>query len=190
MSKAQQLKFVGSATAGTDHIDTVLLEKRGISFYNSKGCNASTVVDYVQSALLLLQERQQCQMKDVSVGIVGVGEIGSRLARRLARYQVEIVCCDPPRLQRDPHFKSVTLDECLACDIVSFHVPLTFDGVDKTYHLLDADKIEKLRPHQVLINTSRGKVWDNNAILQRQRGPKPLTWVIDVWEHEPVVSPL
>lgn len=188
LSKARHLKFVASATAGVDHIDTSLLTARGIHFYNAKGCNASAVVDYVMSALKLLQERGQFQIQGASVGVIGVGEVGTRLTRRLSKQGVKVVCCDPPRqrLEGNLHFSS--LEVCLACDVVSFHVPLILEGCDKTYHLLNAEKIARLDARQILINAARGKVWDNQALLRRQRSTEPLTLVMDVWEHEPKIN--
>ncbi|ALP39615.1 erythronate-4-phosphate dehydrogenase [Aeromonas schubertii] len=185
LAKASRLQFVGTATIGTDHVDQGLLRERGIAFSSAPGCNRISVGDYVLSALLVLAERHGLSLCAMSLAVVGAGNTGSAVATRAEALGMRVLRCDPPRARLEGTAGFVTLEEALAADVVSFHVPLTRDGEEATHHLLDASRIAALRPGQFLINASRGEVWDNRALLARQRGAEPLHLVMDVWEHEP-----
>ena len=185
LAQAKRLQFVGTATIGTDHVDQILLAERGIAFNSAPGCNRISVGDYVLSALLVLAERHGLTLAGMSLAVVGAGNTGSAVATRATALGMRLLRCDPPRARREGATGFVTLDEALSADVVSFHVPLTRTGEDATHHLLDATRIARLRPGQFLINASRGEVWDNQALLARQRGDCPLHLVMDVWEHEP-----
>lgn len=186
LAKATRLKFVGTATIGTDHIDKALLAERQIAFTSAPGCNRISVGDYVTSALLVLAERHALTLSALSLAVIGAGNTGSDVAAKAAALGMRVLRCDPPRQRREGG-EFVSLEEALDADVVSFHVPLTRQGDDATFHLLDAKRIAALRAGQCLINASRGEVWDNQALLQRQQGPLPLSLVMDVWENEPEV---
>ncbi len=190
LAQAERLSFVGTATIGCDHIDTELLARRGIAFASAPGCNKVAVGDYVLAALLRVAVHKGWQLQGKTLGVVGVGNTGAEVAARARALGMTVLLCDPPRAQRDPT-AFVGLEQALAADIVSFHVPLIHGGDHPTWHLLDQATIAGLRGDQVLINACRGDVWDNQALLARQQGPSPLTLVMDVWEHEPeVLAPL
>lgn len=182
------VKFVGTATIGTDHIDLGYLTSRGISFSSAAGSNANSVVEYVLTALGVLAQRHQLTLKGKSLGIIGVGNIGSLLEKKAAALGLEVFPHDPPRQRQTGDARYVSLETALDCDIISCHVPLNKSGVDKTVHLLDDGKLSQLQPHQILINSSRGPVVDNQALkrcLQNKRlGPV----VLDVWENEPNID--
>lgn len=187
------VRFVGTATIGTDHIDQQALEDLGIAFSSAPGCNADAVVEYVLSVLLHLAEEQSFCLKDRVVGIVGVGNVGSRLQARLEQLGVAVRLCDPPRQQvatADQAAAFCSLSQLLEeADIVTLHTPLTRQGAYPTYHLLNADNLPLLRANAILINAGRGPVIDNQALLTCSQQRPDLTLVLDVWEQEPRVMP-
>ena len=185
LARAQRLKFVGTATIGTDHIDQPLLAQRGIAFSSAPGCNKISVGEYVISALLVLAERYQLNLAGMTLGIIGAGNTGSAVAAKAQALGMQVCLCDPPLADAGDSRVFVPYEVALQCDFVSFHVPLTQQGAYPTHHLLDEAHIAALPAGQFLLNASRGEVWDNLALLQRQQGAEPLRLVMDVWEHEP-----
>lgn len=180
------VKFVGTATAGTDHVDQAWLGEAGIGFSAAPGCNAIAVVEYVFSALLMLAERDGFVLKDRTVGIVGVGNVGSRLQARLEAWGVRTLLCDPPRADRGDAGDFRPLEELVReADILTFHTPLFKEGPYKTLHLVDDALIGALKPGAILINACRGRVVDNAALLTRLEAGQDLSVVLDVWEPEP-----
>lgn len=183
------VKFVGTATAGTDHIDEVFLQQQGIAFSAAPGCNAIAVVEYVFSALLLLAERDGFALKDRTVGIVGVGNVGGRLQARLAALGIRTLLCDPPRADRGDEGDFLPLSQLVAeADILTFHTPLFKQGAYKTLHLADEALLRALKPNAILINACRGPVVDNQALLKVLETRRDLSVVLDVWEPEPELS--
>ena len=180
------IKFVGTATAGTDHVDQAWLQRAGIGFSAAPGCNAIAVVEYVFSALLMLAERDGFALRDRTVGIVGVGNVGGRLHKRLEALGIKTLLCDPPRADRGDEGDFRPLDELVQeADILTFHTPLYKEGQYKTLHLADEALIRRLKPGTILINACRGAVVDNAALLKRLQENQPLSVVLDVWEPEP-----
>ena len=180
------VKFVGTATAGTDHVDDASLADAGIAFSAAPGCNAIAVVEYVFSSLLLLAERDGFELRDRTVGIVGVGNVGGRLQKRLEAWGVKTLLCDPPRADRGDQETFHSLDELVAqADILTFHTPLLKDGPYKSWHLADMALLMALKPNTILINACRGPVVDNAALLEVLRMRNDLSVVLDVWEPEP-----
>ena len=187
-----KLSFVGTATIGTDHIDQQYLSKRNIAFHSAPGCNAISVAEYVISALVILAERYIFDLRQLSVGIVGGGNTGTRLSEKLTALGVSYKICDPPleKNKQDTRFFS-TLEAVLKCDVVSLHVPKITDGDYPTYHLLNKERLSKLNDKQILINACRGEIIDNHALLALKQQGHGLTLVLDVWENEPnVLLPL
>ncbi len=183
------VKFVGTATAGTDHIDETFLQEQGIGFSAAPGCNAIAVVEYVFSALLLLAERDGFMLKDRTVGIVGVGNVGGRLQARLEALGIRTLLCDPPRADRGDEGEFLPLSALVAeADILTFHTPLFKQGEYKTLHLADEALLQALKPGTVLINACRGPVVDNAALLKVLGQRRDLSVVLDVWEPEPELS--
>lgn len=178
--------FVGSATIGTDHVDTDYLRSRQIRFANAPGSNANSVVEYVIAALCQL-EPVIGNFLDKRIGIVGMGNVGRRLAMQAQQLGMS-VCCSDPLIDMPTGFSACTLEEVLACDIVSLHTPLTLSGPHATQHLLNRERIEALAPGTTLINSSRGAVVDNAALLDRLTRRADLQVVLDVWEGEPQIS--
>ncbi|MDX1676879.1 4-phosphoerythronate dehydrogenase [Arsukibacterium sp.] len=181
------LRYVGTATIGTEHIDQGYLAGRNISFSSAPGCNAQSVVEYVLSAIWALAEKYQWQLSGKTLGIVGVGHIGQRLAEAAAALGIKLLLCDPPRAAAEPDFTHTPFRAlCTQADIISFHTPMVLTGPAPSWHLLDAEALALLKPGCALINASRGAVIDNEALLQAlTHRPRPV--VLDVWEHEPEI---
>ncbi|UCQ12287.1 4-phosphoerythronate dehydrogenase PdxB [Edwardsiella tarda] len=185
----QAVRFVGTATAGTDHVDTDWLAQAGIGFSAAPGCNAIAVVEYVFSALMMLAERDGFALRDKTVGIVGVGNVGSRLQHRLAALGIRTLLCDPPRADRGDNeiFHSLA-DLQREADIITFHTPLNKSGPYRTWHLVDEAFLAALPPGRILINAARGAIVDNAALLCALQAGQDLRVVLDVWEPEPMLS--
>ncbi len=182
----KKIRFVGTATAGTDHVDEDWLERAGIAFSAAPGCNAIAVVEYVFSSLLMLAERDGFNLADRSVGIVGVGNVGARLQKRLEAFGVRTLLCDPPRADRGDAGDFLPLEDLVKeADVLTFHTPLFKDGPYKSEHLADEALISALKPGAILINACRGPVVDNAALLKCLQKGQDLSVVLDVWEPEP-----
>jgi erythronate-4-phosphate dehydrogenase len=182
------VKFVGTATIGTDHVDAEYLESRGIKFADAKGCNADAVTEYVFAALFNILSAKKIEISNkLIIGIVGVGNIGSRVAKIAEVLGMNVLKNDPPleRIYGSKDF--VSLEEILGADIITLHVPLNMEGEDKTYHLTDEKKLSVLKDNCIIINSSRGGVVDNNS-LRKILKEKKLTAVLDVWENEPSID--
>lgn len=184
------VRFVGSATIGTDHVDLPALAELGIAFAHAPGCNARAVVEYVLQALLLACQARGRALRDSRVGIVGLGNVGGRLAFWLRALGVEVLACDPPlaRAGAATPVPLVPLEQVLEAELISLHVPLIRQGGDATRHLLDARRLARLGTAQTLISTCRGAVIDNAALARcLTAGQGPFT-VLDVWEGEPCID--
>ncbi|MFQ6370534.1 4-phosphoerythronate dehydrogenase [Shewanella sp. YIC-542] len=185
-----QLKFVGSATIGTDHVDVDYLAARGVPFSNAPGCNATSVGEYVFIALLELAAKYGTSLKQRKVGIVGAGNTGTAVAKCLNAYGVSTLLCDPPKARQHDARQFHPLDTLLQeCDVITLHVPLTHGGADATHYLLNEARLQALRPGCWLVNACRGEVIDNQALIRVKRQRPDLALVLDVWEGEPNPMP-
>ena len=181
------VKFVGTATIGTDHIDVDYLEKNKIVFSDAKGCNSDAVAEYVFTALFNIVNEKGIQLKGKSLGVVGVGNIGSRIVRFAKVLGMEVLPNDPPLKRKTGDMNYLELKDLMNADIITFHVPLNMEGEDRTYHLFDYDKLNSLKDGAIIINASRGPVIDNSALTELIE-KKKLTTVLDVWEDEPDIK--
>ena len=185
--KGTSVEFIGSASAGTDHMDTAYLQSRNIGFASAPGANANSVAEYVIAALLFLGKHHRFALKGKTIGIVGVGNIGRLVKRKAEALGMRPVLHDPP-LAETGQIVHHTLEETLGCDVVTLHTPLTTAGPYPTYHLLNEHTFQWLKPSTIFINAARGEVVDTpallNAITQQQIGPS----IIDVWESEPHID--
>lgn len=186
-----RVRFVGTCTIGTDHIDQQWLKSAGITFAAAPGCNANSVAEYVLSIISLRAEKLCVDdWTELSVGIVGVGNVGGELAHKLDRLGFDPVLCDPPRAGASEDEEAfASLDEALRCDIVTLHTPLVQDGSHPTFHLLDHARLAGLTGDQLLINTSRGEVIETTALVERLSQPNAPAVALDVWENEPKINP-
>lgn len=182
--EGSRIKFVGTATIGTDHIDLDYLKDKGIGFCSAPGCNAQAVVDYVMSALSVLVDSRGIGFEDLSVGIVGVGNVGLLLRQRLEEMGVTVKACDPFKDESAVGPLS-SQDEVLGCDVVTLHTPISKEGEHPTWHLIDEKALKQMKPDACLINASRGAVVDNEALLAHLKTHDDFWAILDVWENEP-----
>lgn len=184
------VEFVGSATIGTDHIDLDYLQSAGIDHSNAAGCNAEAAAEYVVSGLFALSSRRDLDPFRCRAGIVGYGNVGTRLVDKLETLGIECRVCDPPLQQRGQTVREfVDLDSILRdCDFISLHVPLTRAGEHPTFHLLDRQRLQRLAPGCLLVNAARGEVVDNRALLATLEQRPDLSLFLDTWEDEPRVN--
>jgi erythronate-4-phosphate dehydrogenase len=182
------VRFVGTATIGTDHMDTGYLDEAGIRWCYAPGCNANSVAEYVVCALLCLAARHGLSLDGRTLGIVGVGNVGGRVERKAAALGLRVLRNDPPRARTEPDAAGtfVTLDALLAeSDIVTLHVPLTRAGPDATVRMADADFFARMKRGAIFVNSARGAVMDTDALLSALAKGSVGHAVIDTWEHEP-----
>ncbi|MBF6624878.1 MAG: 4-phosphoerythronate dehydrogenase PdxB [Pseudomonas stutzeri] len=186
--EGSQVRFVGTCTIGTDHLDLDYFAEAGIAWASAPGCNARGVVDYVLGSLLALAEGEGVDLSSRCYGVVGAGEVGGRLVDVLRGLGWEVKVCDPPRQTREA-CGFVSLDEIIeTCDVISLHTPLILGGAHATFHLLDQARLERLRAGSWLINASRGAVVDNTALRNQLAQRQDIQAVLDVWEDEPQVN--
>ncbi len=185
--EGSSIAFVGTATIGTDHVDVGYLRGRGIAFASAPGSNANSVAEYVVAALLSLSRMKEFRLEGRCVGVVGVGNVGSRVARYLEILGMEVLLNDPPRKLRERGFPDVPLEEIMECDVVTLHVPLEKNGDFPTFHMMNSETLSRLKEGAVFVNTSRGAVVDTAALKERL-AEGGVSAVVDVWENEPVID--
>lgn len=180
-----KIKFVGSVTAGADHIDTHWLDQAGILWGIAKGFNAKAVADYVICVIAALQKRQWSIHEKPKVAVIGVGHAGSAVVKHLQTLNATIIMSDPLRAKQEKGFLSVPLSEISNVDLISLHVPLARTGPCPTFHFIDSHFLKRQNPGCILLNTSRGAVLSSDVLLQ---DGEHLVWCFDVWEHEPAIN--
>ena len=184
-----KVRFVGTCTIGTDHLDLDYFNEAGICWSSAPGCNARGVVDYVLGSLMTLAEIEGADLTQRTYGVVGAGEVGGRLIKVLKGLGWNVKVCDPPR-QAAEGGDYVSLEQIIEqCDVISLHTPLTRNGDDATWHLFDQQRLQQLKPGTWLINAARGPVVDNAALREVLLEREDLQAVLDVWEKEPEVDP-
>ena len=188
--EGSKVQLVVTATIGYDHIDTHWLDKAGICWTNCPGCNSGSVAQYVECSLLLLEQQKKLPLSQSTIGIVGCGHVGSKVKAVAERLGMHVLVCDPPLQKANSQQLTansyVSLDEIeRRCDVITFHVPLTREGQYATWHLADKDFFRRLSRVPYIINTSRGEVVDNQALLKALEEGRVRDAVIDVWENEP-----
>jgi erythronate-4-phosphate dehydrogenase len=190
LSLLPKLKALVSASAGTDHVDKELLKNKGVFFDNASGSNARSVAEYVVTAILKIVEIEKRPLNSLKVGIIGVGAVGTTLAKLLAALEIETILYDPPKSTRDNSFVSATTDDLKEADILSFHTPLTMSGLDSTYHMFSNQHFWKDAEVSFLavINAARGGVLNEHTLLKMKHSGAISYLVTDVWEGEPVYN--
>lgn len=180
------VKIIASATIGFDHIDTVWCESHGIKWTNAPGCNSGSVMQYITSSLFFLASKHSLSLDTMTLGVVGVGNVGSKVAAAAKAIGMKVLLNDPPRSRKEGPEGFVTLSEILSeCDIVTIHVPYSKEGTDRTHHLVDGRNIYTMKKGSFLFNSSRGEVVDNAALYEALAGGHLAGTVLDVWEGEP-----
>ncbi|WP_201189379.1 4-phosphoerythronate dehydrogenase PdxB [Pseudomonas fluorescens] len=186
--EGSKVRFVGTCTIGTDHLDLDYFQQAGITWSSAPGCNARGVVDYVLGSLLTLADIEGADLTQRTYGVVGAGEVGGRLVKVLQGLGWNVLVCDPPR-QAAQGGDFVSLEHIIEqCDVISLHTPLTRSGAGSTWHLFDDRRLNQLKPGAWLINASRGPVVDNAALREVLLEREDLQAVLDVWENEPEVD--
>ncbi len=186
--KDSPVSFVGSATSGIDHIDINYLERAQIHFAHAPGSNARSVAEYVVSSLFATAEYNGFDLTQKTVGIIGCGQVGSRVQRFMEALGVRCLLNDPPLNEQAPNADYVELERIIEADIISLHVPLTMDGKYPSRKLVNEHFLSKLKSNVILINTSRGEVIDEAALLSFKASNPKSTLVLDVWCNEPLIN--
>ena len=182
------VQFVGTATTGVEHIDREYLAARNIGFAAALGSNANAVAEYVLTALLVTAHAKNLVLSGKTLGIIGAGRIGSLVAAKAPALGMHTLLHDPPLARATGEQRYLSLAETLQADFITLHVPLTYDGPDPTFHLIGADELARMAPSSILINTARGEVVDNAALLDALTGATIGGAILDVWEREPVID--
>lgn len=184
-----RVKLICSATIGFDHIDTEWCDSHGIAWRTAPGCNAGSVEQYITASLLYLADKYQFNLKDKTIGIVGVGNVGGKVAIACKKLGMRILLNDPPREKQEGSNSFVDIQVIQQeADIITFHTPLTKDGEYPTYHLADHDFLSSLEKKPFIINAARGSVTDNKALLESITKGLIAGVVIDCWENEPEID--
>lgn len=189
MLAGSRVKLICSATIGFDHIDTAYCDAQGIAWRTAPGCNASSVEQYVTASLLYLARKYRFQLNEKMIGIVGVGNVGSKVAVACEKLGMRVLLNDPPReeLEGSAAFTPIETIQREA-DIITFHTPLTRDGKHKTYHLADSEFLSATARQPFIINAARGGVVDNRALIHALRDGNVSGAIIDCWENEPNID--
>jgi erythronate-4-phosphate dehydrogenase len=187
--EGSDVKFIATATIGFDHIDTAYCQRQGIYWTNAPGCNSASVNQYVTSVLVSLSRKKGFRLKDRVMGVVGVGNVGKKVVRTVEMLNMRVYLNDPPRVRNEKICGFLSLDGIIReCDIITFHVPLSFEGPDKTFHMVNDELLSGLNPGTILLNTSRGEVVDTEALKKARSKEKVTDLVLDVWENEPDID--
>ena len=190
--EGSKVSFVATATIGFDHIDTRYMSEAGIEWMNCPGCNAASVAQYIRSTLILLSRNRGLDFKKSCLGIVGCGHVGEKVKEVANELGMKVLINDPPRQERGDKEPFVTLDDIAEkCDVITFHVPMIKEGNYATWHLCDSKLLQKMKKKPLIINSSRGAVVDNLALMEALNEGTIKDAVIDTWENEPnILIPL
>lgn len=193
--EGSRVRFYGTATIGTDHIDAPYLAARGIPWCSAAGCNANSVSEYLTAALLCLGQQHGLTLAGKTIGVIGIGNVGTRVVAKAHALGMRVLASDPPRERNgDPSPTPdtrhptpwVSLSELLAqSDIVTLHTPLTDEGEDATFHLADDAFFKQLKPGGIFINAARGPIVDTDALLRAMDRGSVAHAIMDTWEGEP-----
>jgi len=183
------VKFIASATIGYDHIDAAYCAQKGIAWTNAPGCNALSVAQYIASVLSFLCRKNNYELTGKTMGIVGVGAVGTKIATLARSFGMNVLLNDPPRARKEVNETFVPLDIiCKQADIISFHTLLNVSGVDKSFHLADKAFFDRLERKPVIINAARGEIVDTSALIHAVKQEKVSDIVLDCWENEPDID--
>ena len=187
--EGSSVKFITTATIGFDHIDSEYCKEAGIQWTNAPGCNAESVNQYIISALTHWSEIKNTQLNGKTLGIIGVGNVGSKVAKSAKTLGMNILLNDPPRARKEGKNGFVELSQILdEADIITLHVPLNMEGRDKTFHMVDEEFIKKWKNPDLIINTCRGEVTKTEALIKGLQLCELGNAIIDCWENEPDIN--
>jgi erythronate-4-phosphate dehydrogenase len=178
------VRFIGTATIGFDHIDTHYCKKSRIKWTNAPGCNSSSVQQYIAAALLKISLENSFNLKDKTLGIIGVGNVGSKVEKFARTIGMNVLLNDPPRARAEGKMNFHSLRKVLdESDIVTVHVPLNVVGEDFTYHMFDKKSFKMFKKGAWFINSSRGEVTETSALKKVLNSEKLAGAILDVWEN-------
>lgn len=183
-----KVRFVGTATIGFDHIDIDYLSRNNIGFASAPGSNANSAAEYVIAALLNIAKQHSIDLEDKSIGIIGVGNVGSRVEKKAKALGMKVYLNDPPLQRQTGDPKYLPIEDLFDCDFVTLHTPLTFEGEDKTFHLANDNFFKLLKRDCIFFNASRGGVVDSSALKAAIGAERLKAIVLDVWENEPDID--
>lgn len=187
--EGSSVKMIATATIGYDHIDTAYCEKTGIEWVNAPGCNSWSVAQYIMAALHTLALKKNIELSKLTIGVIGAGNVGSKVARLCKIIGMKVLVNDPPRQRAEGDVGFVSLKEIQdKADIVTFHTPLTHEGIYKTFHLANDEFLSGCKDGLIFINSSRGEVNDTEAIKKGLTSGKIAEAIIDCWENEPNID--
>ncbi len=185
-----RVSFIASATIGYDHIDTDYCAEAGIQWTNAPGCNASSVRQYLVSILLYLASEKGLKLNTLTLGVIGVGNVGSKVATAADALGMKVLLNDPPRERNEGSSGFVSLDELQnQADVITLHVPLNRGGEDNTLNLVNSAFIKSLKPGAILVNSSRGGVVSETDLIEGKRSGKLSDIILDVFKEEPAINP-
>lgn len=188
--EGSRVKFTGTATIGTDHMDLKWLDAAGIRWCAAPGCNANSVSEYVMTALLCLGQRQEITLEGRTLGVIGVGNVGSRIVEKARSIGMRVLMNDPPRQAAEGSGAYVGLETLLRkSDAMTLHVPMEKQGQYPTWHMADDEFFKNMKPGAILINAARGAVLDSSALARAMDDKLLSAVVLDTWENEPEISP-
>jgi erythronate-4-phosphate dehydrogenase len=183
------VRFIATATIGYDHIDTEYCRKAGIAWTNAPGCNAGSVAQYIASALFTWAMRKKVKLSDKTIGIVGVGHVGSKVARLCEILGMKVLLNDPPRERNEGSACFTSLEHILRdADIITLHVPLNMEGEDATFHLAGETFFHSLQRNPLVINSCRGEVADTKSVINAIKSNTLSGYIADCWENEPEID--
>lgn len=183
------VKLICTATIGFDHIDTEYCDRSGIIWRNAPGCNSGSVQQFIASSLITIARKKNFSLKDKTIGVVGIGNVGSKVAAICENLGMRVLRNDPPRERSEGGDKFVSLDYIKQhADIITFHTPLTKEGEDKTYHLADKSFFESLSKNPIIINSARGGIVETSAVKSAIESGLISGAIIDCWENEPNID--
>jgi erythronate-4-phosphate dehydrogenase len=184
-----RVRFIGTATIGFDHIDTSFCDANNIRWTNAPGCNSSSVMQYIAAALMRISSESGLSMSRLTIGIIGVGNVGSKVQKLAQTLGMKVLLNDPPRQRREKKDIFVSIERVLEeSDIITLHVPLNTGGKDNTFHMIDVNTLGKVKNGAWLINSSRGEVVEPDALKEALNGERIAGAVLDVWEKEPEID--
>jgi erythronate-4-phosphate dehydrogenase len=183
-----RVKFAATATIGMDHLDEAYLNQAGIGFTNAAGSNSNSVAEYIMAALLTFAIRRNISLAGKVLGVVGVGNIGSKVVRKAEGLGMKVLQNDPPLARQTGEKRFIPLDDLMDADFITAHVPLTKEGIDKTFHLFNQERLSQMKSGSVFINASRGGVHHTEAVKKMVQSGHPEAVILDVWENEPHID--
>ena len=187
--KGSKVKFIASATIGYDHIDAEYCHTNNIQWTNAPGCNAVSVAQYIASALSFLADKNSFELAAKTIGIVGVGAVGSRIAELATSFGMRVLLNDPPRERKEKSDNFVSLAKiCEEADIITFHTLLNIEGEDRSYYLANEQFFNALKKKPIIMNAARGEIVETRALLKALEEEKISDMVLDCWENEPDVN--